>query len=128
MTADEDDEYDRAREQSEARVASVTLAQGGSTSAIALEEAAVDARTVPNAATDVRDDGDDGQEVQVEKKRKRRQGFTFRVQGRKKHGGGSGAGGGEDGGGAWAAAKRQKSGKRQAPCQPPPACTDDDHA
>ena len=28
-----------------------TLAQGGSTSAIALEEAAVDARTVPNTAT-----------------------------------------------------------------------------
>ena len=67
MMADEDDEYDGAREQSEARVASVTLAQGGGTSAIALEEAAVD-----DAAVGVRDDGDGGQEVQVEKKRKRR--------------------------------------------------------
>jgi hypothetical protein len=67
MTAEEEDEYDRAREQSEARVASVNLAQGGGTSAITLEEAAVDDATVG-----VRDDGDGGQEVQVEKKRKRR--------------------------------------------------------
>ena len=67
MSAEEEDEYDGEGERSEARA---TLAQGGGTSTTALEEAVGDAEVV--GATAVRDDGDDGQEVQVEKKRKRR--------------------------------------------------------
>ena len=64
MSAEEEDEYDGEGERAEARV---TLAQGAGATAIALEDAAVD-----DAAVGVRDDGEDGREVQVEKKRKRR--------------------------------------------------------
>jgi hypothetical protein len=79
MTAEEDDEYDREREQAEVRAASMTLAQGGGTSAIALEAAAVD-----DAAVGVRDDGDDGQEPRAAQKKKRRHTRSVRLEERKR--------------------------------------------